>query len=66
MADKENSKTARRSSVRSGNGGFEADPTCPRFIPMSNGTIIYRDPSNGLNRRLTKNEALELGYEVEA
>lgn len=56
-------KAANKSSLvgKGMEGKFIPNPNCPRFIPMANGTFIYRNPETGRNERITKEDADILG-----
>lgn len=47
------SKTAQKSTVKAPAGKFVPHGDMPRFIPMQNGEIIFRNPVTGRNERST-------------
>lgn len=46
-----NSKTAEKSKPKK-TGGFQASPDVPRFIPLQNGDLLFRNPVTGRNERV--------------
>jgi hypothetical protein len=54
-----------RTKSKAKDGAFEHDPNCPRFVPLKNRNLVFRNPITGKSYQVSVDEAFDFLNEMD-